>query len=132
MRCLSIFYDCCYCFYKPNTVKKIVDNRELEKTIKYSKIENSEKYKRRAYQYTLSSIMLNNVKNEYNEVKLISNEDFFENIKSSKLTYNIIKVFEHFHITTLSLDFIQSESRAKTISNYYLLEIKKVVIDPLP
>lgn len=70
MRCLSIFYDCCYCFYKPNTVKKIIENRELEKTIKYSKIENSEKYKRRAYQYTLSSIMLNNVKNEYNEVKL--------------------------------------------------------------
>ena len=35
----------------------------------YSKIENESKYKRRAYQYTLSSIMLNNVKNEYNEVK---------------------------------------------------------------
>ena len=70
MRCLSLFYDCCYCFYKPTTIKKILDNRELEKIIKYSKIENSEKYKRRAYQYTLSSIMLNNVKNEYNEVKL--------------------------------------------------------------
>ena len=42
----------------------------MEKIIKYSKIENSEKYKRRAYQYTLSSIMLNNVKNECIEVKM--------------------------------------------------------------
>lgn len=32
-------------------------------------MENESKYKRRAYQYTLSSIMLNNVKNEYNEIK---------------------------------------------------------------
>ena len=69
MRCLAFFYNCCYCFYKTDTAKKIVDNRELEKTIKYSKIENAAKYKRRAYQYTLSSIMLNNIKNEYNEVK---------------------------------------------------------------
>ena len=70
MRCLSFFLNCCSCFYKPTTIKKIIDNRELEKIIKYSKIENSEKYKRRAYQYTLSSIMLNNVKNEYKEVKI--------------------------------------------------------------
>lgn len=69
MRCLSFFFNCCYCFYKPSTTKKILDNRELERTIKYSKMENESKYKRRAYQYTLSSIMLNNVKNEYNEVK---------------------------------------------------------------
>ena len=70
MRCLSFFFNCCSCFYKPTTIKRITDNRELEKTIKYSKIENSEKYKRRAYQYTLSSIMLNNVKNECIEVRL--------------------------------------------------------------
>ena len=70
MRCLSFFFNCCSCFYKPTTIKRITENRELEKTIKYSKIENSEKYKRRAYQYTLSSIMLNNVKNECIEVKL--------------------------------------------------------------
>lgn len=70
MKCLTFFFNCCNCFYKPSTIKKINDNKELEKIIKYSKIENSEKYKRRAYQYTLSSIMLNNVKNEYNEVKL--------------------------------------------------------------
>jgi hypothetical protein len=70
MRCLSFFFNCCSCFYKPTTIKRITDNRELEKTIKFSKIENSEKYKRRAYQYTLSSIMLNNVKNECIEVKL--------------------------------------------------------------
>ena len=69
MRCLSFFFNCCNCFYEKSTVKKILDNRELERTIKYSKIENESKYKRRAYQYTLSSIMLNNVKNEYNEVK---------------------------------------------------------------
>jgi hypothetical protein len=70
MRCLSFFYNCCYCFYKADTIKKITDNKELEKTIKYSKMENNTKYKRSAYQYTLSSIMLNNVKHEYNEVKL--------------------------------------------------------------
>ena len=70
MRCLSFFFNCCSCFYKPTTIKRITDNRELEKTIKFSKIENSEKYKRRAYQYTLSSIMLNNVKNECIEVKM--------------------------------------------------------------
>lgn len=70
MKCLSFFFNCCNCFYKKDTVKKILDNRELERTIKYSKIENETKYKRRAYQYTLSSIMLNNVKNEYNEIKL--------------------------------------------------------------
>lgn len=69
MRCLSFFFNCCYCFYQPSTSKKILDNRELERIIKYSKMENESKYKRRAYQYTLSSIMLNNVKNEYNEVK---------------------------------------------------------------
>lgn len=70
MRCLSFFYNCCYCFYQADTIKKIKDNKELEKIIKYSKMENNTKYKRRAYQYTLSSIMLNNVKHEYNEVKL--------------------------------------------------------------
>lgn len=69
MRCLSFFFDCCSCFYKPTTIRRINENRELAKIIKYSKIENSEKYKRRAYQYTLSSIMLNNVKNECIEVK---------------------------------------------------------------
>jgi hypothetical protein len=69
MRCLSFFYNCCNCFYKPSTSKIIRDNRQLERIIKYSKMENQSKYKRRAYQYTLSSIMLNNVKNEYNEVK---------------------------------------------------------------
>lgn len=69
MRCLSFFFNCCNCFYSKQTTKKILDNKELERTIKYSKIENESKYKRRAYQYTLSSIMLNNVKNEYNEVK---------------------------------------------------------------
>lgn len=69
MRCLSFFFNCCNCFYSKQTTQKILDNKELERTIKYSKIENESKYKRRAYQYTLSSIMLNNVKNEYNEVK---------------------------------------------------------------
>jgi hypothetical protein len=73
MRCLSFFYDCCYCFYKKETAKKIEDNRNLAKTIKYSKIENATKYKRRAYQYTLSSIMLNNVKNEYIETRALTN-----------------------------------------------------------
>jgi hypothetical protein len=70
MKCLSFFFNCCSCFYKPSTIKKILDNKHLEKIIKYSKIENQTKYKRRAYQYTLSSIMMNNVKHEYNEVKL--------------------------------------------------------------
>ena len=73
MKCLSFFYDCCFWLYKEETAKKIEDNRTLAKTIKYSKIENATKYKRRAYQYTLSSIMLNNVKNEYKEVKALSN-----------------------------------------------------------
>jgi hypothetical protein len=70
MKCLSFFFNCCSCFYKPTTIRKILDNKHLEKIIKYSKIENQTKYKRRAYQYTLSSIMMNNVKHEYNEVKL--------------------------------------------------------------
>ena len=70
MKCLSFFFNCCSCFYKPSTIRKIIDNKHLEKIIKYSKIENQTKYKRKAYQYTLSSIMINNVKHEYNEVKL--------------------------------------------------------------
>ena len=61
MKCLSFFYDCCFWLYKKETAEKIEDNRKLAKTIKYSKIENATKYKRQAYQYTLSSIMLNNV-----------------------------------------------------------------------
>jgi Zn-finger nucleic acid-binding protein len=69
MKCLSFFFNCCNCFYKPITRRRILDNKELEKIIKYSKIENETKYKRRAYQYTLSSIMMNNVKREYDEVK---------------------------------------------------------------
>jgi hypothetical protein len=72
MRCLSFFFNCCSCCYKEDTIKKILDNRELERTIKYSKMENESKYKRRAYQYTLSSIMLNNIKNEYKEVKALT------------------------------------------------------------
>ena len=63
--------------------KKIEDNNALAKTIKYSQIENATTYKRKAYQYTLSSIMLNNVKNKYTEAKLESakmktNETQFE------------------------------------------------------
>jgi hypothetical protein len=72
MRCLSFFFNCCSCCYEEDTIKKILDNRELERTIKYSKMENESKYKRRAYQYTLSSIMLNNIKNEYKEVKALT------------------------------------------------------------
>jgi hypothetical protein len=72
MRCLSFFFNCCSCCYEEDTIKKILDNRELERTIKYSKMENDSKYKRRAYQYTLSSIMLNNVKNEFKEVKALT------------------------------------------------------------
>ena len=85
MRCLSFFFNCCSCFYKPTTIKRITDNRELEKTIKYSKIENSEKYKRRAYQYTLSSIMLNNVKNECIEVRLQQHQLTNESHKEAPL-----------------------------------------------
>jgi hypothetical protein len=72
MKTMSFFYDCCYCCYKPETVEKITENRELERIIKYSKVDNESKYKRKAYQYTLSSIMSNNVKNEYNEIKAIT------------------------------------------------------------
>lgn len=72
MKCLSWWYNCCFCFYNSEMSKKIEDNNALAKTIKYSKIENATSYKRKAYQYTLSSIMLNNVKNEYIETKLES------------------------------------------------------------
>jgi len=83
MKCLSFWYDCCFCFYNADMSKKIEDNNALAKTIKYSKIENATTYKRKAYQYTLSSIMLNNVKNKYTEAKLESakmktNETQFE------------------------------------------------------
>ena len=40
----------------------------LAKTIKFSQIENASSYKRKAYQYSLSSIMLNNVKHECNDL----------------------------------------------------------------
>jgi hypothetical protein len=74
MKCLTCWYGCCFCFYNKETSKKIEDNKALAKTIKYSQIENATTYKRKAYQYTLASIMLNNVKNEYNEVKLENNK----------------------------------------------------------
>ncbi len=76
---------------------------------------------------------IDGLKNEVRDKStiLIANEDFLGNIKSGNLSYNIIKVFEHFHITTLSLDFIQSESRAKAISNFYLLEIKSLSQNPV-
>jgi len=83
MKCLSFWYNCCFCFYNDDMSKKIEDNNALAKTIKYSQIENATTYKRKAYQYTLSSIMLNNVKNKYAEAKLESakmktNETQFE------------------------------------------------------
>ena len=83
MKCLSFWYNCCFCFYNDDMSKKIEDNNALAKTIKYSQIENATTYKRKAYQYTLSSIMLNNVKNKYTEAKLESakmktNETQFE------------------------------------------------------
>jgi hypothetical protein len=64
MKFYSFFYDCCKCCYSAALTKKIVDNRALAKTIKFSQIENASSYKRKAYQYSLSSIMLNNVKHE--------------------------------------------------------------------
>lgn len=70
MKCLSFWYNFCFCFYNEATAKKIEDNNALAKIIKYSQIENATTYKRKAYQYTLSSIMLNNVKNEYKDIKL--------------------------------------------------------------
>jgi len=68
MKFYSLFYDCCKCCYGKILTKKIVDNRALEKTIKFSQIENASSYKRKAYQYSLSSIMLNNVKHECNDL----------------------------------------------------------------
>lgn len=74
MKCLTCWYNCCFCFYNKDTAKKIEDNKALAKTIKYSQIENATTYKRKAYQYTLASIMLNNVKNEYNDIKNETNK----------------------------------------------------------
>lgn len=68
MKFYSFFFDCCKCCYNSVLTKKIVDNRALAKTIKYSQIENASSYKRKAYQYSLSSIMLNNVKHECSEL----------------------------------------------------------------
>lgn len=68
MKFYSLFYDCCRCCYSKVLTKKIVDNRALAKTIKFSQIENASSYKRKAYQYSLSSIMLNNVKHECNDL----------------------------------------------------------------
>ena len=34
MKCLSFFFNCCSCFYKPTTIRKILDNKHLEKIIK--------------------------------------------------------------------------------------------------
>ena len=68
MKFYSFFYDCCRCCYSKVLTKKIVDNRALAKTIKFSQIENASSYKRKAYQYSLSSIMLNNVKHECSEL----------------------------------------------------------------
>lgn len=69
MRWYSFFYDCCKCCYSDDLTKKIEDNNSLAKTIKYSQKENATSYKRKAYQYTLSSIMLNNVKHECVDLK---------------------------------------------------------------
>lgn len=64
MPCLSLMFDCCHCIYDRETIDKIKANKELAKKIKFSKIDNAKKYKQKAYQYTLSSIMLNGVKTE--------------------------------------------------------------------
>ena len=64
MPCLSLMFDCCRCMYSYEITQKIIENRELAKKIKFSKIDNAKKYKQKAYQYTLSSIMLNGVKAE--------------------------------------------------------------------
>ena len=69
MRWYSFFYNCCKCCYSDELSKKIEDNHSLAKTIKYSQKENSSSYKRKAYQYTLPSIMLNNVKHECEDLK---------------------------------------------------------------
>jgi hypothetical protein len=69
MRWYSFFYDCCKCCYSDELTKKIEDNNNLAKTIKYSQKENASSYKRKAYQYTLPSIMLNNVKHECEDLK---------------------------------------------------------------
>lgn len=69
MRWYSFFYNCCKCCYSDELSKKIEDNNNLAKTIKYSQKENSSSYKRKAYQYTLPSIMLNNVKHECEDLK---------------------------------------------------------------
>jgi hypothetical protein len=68
MKFYSLFYDCCRCCYSKALTKKIETNRALSKTIKFSQIENASSYKRKAYQYSLSSIMLNNVKHECSEL----------------------------------------------------------------
>ena len=68
MKFYSFFFDCCKCCYSAALTKKIIDNRTLAKIIKYSQIENASSYKRKAYQYSLSSIMLNNVKHERNDL----------------------------------------------------------------
>jgi hypothetical protein len=68
MSCLSFMFDCCHCIYDNETAQKIIENKELAKKIKFSKIDNAKKYKQKAYQYTLSSIMLNGVRAEVNNL----------------------------------------------------------------
>jgi hypothetical protein len=84
MPCLSFMFDCCGCMYSQENSRKIIANRELAKKIKFSKIDNAKKYKQKAYQYTLSSIMLNGVKTEVNNFKNLNDDN--QNIQNNQKT----------------------------------------------
>ena len=141
MKCLSFFFNCCSCFYKPSTIKKILDNKHLEKIIKYSKIENQTKYKRRAYQYTLSSIMMNNVKHEYNEVKLqnkqttetqtekvASLQDTNTNVDDNKPQIQL-KIEETVAVVTNTVSKLMTPKKKENKEKIEELEVKKEDIE---
>lgn len=46
-------------------------------------------------------------------------------MNESKINFNIVKTFDHFHITLLDLEFINHETRDKAVQKRYLVEVLK-------
>lgn len=69
---------------------------------------------------------------EFNENKLVENKEIYVftdqkgfDFLSQKYPYEVIKQFDEFSVTRLSLNFLNPQTRNKTLKNTFIIKIKK-------
>jgi 4-amino-4-deoxy-L-arabinose transferase-like glycosyltransferase len=54
---------------------------------------------------------------------IFAEASFLEKLSAQNIKYKIVRTFDHFHITTMNMDFFNAETRHKELRQRYLIQI---------